>query len=136
MSRIWNGIARAGGSRYNASMTVDSDSSSILPGFACRGCGACCRIPDGIVRVSPEEIARIAVSLGCTDDEFIDRWTDLSPDRRGLVLKSAPDGACIFLTPGNRCRIHPVKPGKCRTFPLAWRNPDSAAVCPVLRDGI
>lgn len=27
------------------------------------------------------------------------------------------------------CRINPVKPDKCRTFPSEWANPDSAEVC-------
>ena len=56
--------------------------------FKCRMCGACCRIKDGIVRVSDAE--------------------------------------------DNLCRINPVKPEKCRTFPFEWTNPDSDAVCPGL----
>ena len=41
--------------------------------FKCRMCGACCRIKDGIVRVSDTEIARIAAFLGMDEDEFIER---------------------------------------------------------------
>ena len=33
---------------------------------------------------------------------------------------------------GACCRINPVKPEKCRTFPFEWSNPDSAEVCPAL----
>ena len=40
--------------------------------FKCRMCGACCRIKDGIVRVSDAEIARIAAFLGMDEDEFIE----------------------------------------------------------------
>ena len=104
-----------------------------LAGFVCRRCGACCRIKDGIVRVSDAEIARIAAFLGMTETAFIAAETDLAPDRRGLVLKSRPDGACAWLTDDNRCRIHPVKPDKCRTFPYEWTNADSPAVCSGLR---
>ena len=100
--------------------------------FMCKMCGACCRIKDGIVRVSDAEIARIAAFLGMAEDEFIDRETDVAPDRKGLVLKSRPDGSCAYLTAANRCRINPVKPGKCRTFPFEWTNPDSSSVCPAL----
>lgn len=100
-----------------------------LEGFECRRCGACCRIKDGIVRVSDAEIARIASFLGIDEDKFIASETELAPDRRGLVLKSRPDGACVWLDGDNRCRIHPVKPDKCRTFPHEWTNPDSADVC-------
>ncbi|MCR5413560.1 MAG: YkgJ family cysteine cluster protein [Kiritimatiellae bacterium] len=100
--------------------------------FVCRRCGACCRIKDGIVRVDDGEISRIAAFLGMREDEFIEKETELSPDRKSLVLHSRPDGSCVFLTEGNLCRINPVKPDKCRTFPQDWTNPDSASVCPGL----
>lgn len=103
--------------------------------FACRQCGACCRIPDGIVRVSDAEIARIAAYLGMSEGAFIERECEVAPDRRGLVLHSRPDGACAWLTDDNRCRIHAVKPDKCRTFPHEWSNADSDRVCPGLRAG-
>ena len=102
--------------------------------FHCRCCGACCRIPDGIVRVSDAEIARISAFLGIPESRFIEQETEIAPDRRGLILKNTPEGACVYLTADNLCRINAVKPDKCRTFPLAWTNPDSDAVCPVLRE--
>ena len=105
-----------------------------LSSFKCRGCGACCRIKDGIVRLSDEEIARIAAFVGVSEAEFIDRETEVAPDRRGLMLKSRPDVACAWLTDDNRCRIHPVKPDKCRTFPFEWTNSDSDTICPGLME--
>jgi Fe-S-cluster containining protein len=51
-----------------------------------------------------------------------------------LILKSRDGGACVHLTEDNRCRIHPVKPEKCRTFPYAWVNADSESVCPALAE--
>ena len=108
-------------------MTGSAGISSV--GFVCRRCGECCRIKDGIVRVSNEEIARIAAFLGMAEQDFIDNETDIAPDRRGLVLKSRSDGACAWLADDNSCRIHPVKPDKCRTFPYEWTNDDSADVC-------
>lgn len=50
------------------------------------------------------------------------------------MLRSRPDGACVYLTADNLCRINPVKPDKCRTFPFEWTNDDSEEVCPALRD--
>ena len=100
--------------------------------FKCRMCGACCRIKDGIVRVSDAEVARIAAFLGMGEAEFIERETLIAPDRKSLILKSRPDGSCAYLKEDNLCRINPVKPEKCRTFPFEWTNPDSDAVCPGL----
>lgn len=100
--------------------------------FVCRRCGACCRTKDGIVRVGEAEIARIAAFLGMDEAAFIEQETELAPDRRGLMLHSRQDGSCAFLTDDNHCRINPVKPDKCRAFPHAWVNPDSASVCPAL----
>ena len=104
--------------------------------FNCRRCGACCRIKDGIVRVSEDEIARIAAFLGIAEADFIVNETELSPDRKSLVLKSLPDGTCAYLTPDNLCRINPVKPDKCRTFPQEWTNSDSVDICPALRSTV
>lgn len=100
--------------------------------FKCQGCGACCRIKNGIVRVGEAEIRRIAEFVGMSEQEFIDHETEIAPDRKGLILNIRPDDACVYLTDDNRCRIHPVKPDKCRTFPFEWANPDSAEVCPAL----
>lgn len=106
--------------------------SLIPPDFVCRRCGACCRIPDGFVRVDGGEIARIAAFLGIGEREFIESETEVAPDRKSLVLRSREDGACVYLTGDNRCRINPVKPEQCRTFPFEWTNADSASYCPGL----
>ena len=106
--------------------------SANMTNFVCQCCGACCRIPNGIVRVSDAEIARIAAYLGMSEADFIAQETEVAPDRKTLMLKSHPDGACVYLTDDNRCRIHAVKPDKCRTFPYEWTNPDSHEVCPAL----
>ena len=81
------------------------------------------------MRVSDVEIARISAYLGMDEADFIANETEIAPDRKGLVLKSRPDGACAYLDDNNLCRINPVKPDKCRTFPFEWRNPDSHLVC-------
>ena len=97
--------------------------------FHCAGCGACCRWA-GIVRVDDVQIAAIAAYLGLAEQEFIDRWTRLAPDRQGLVLQDRDDGACCFLTRDNRCRIHPVKPRQCGAFPMEWQVPQELmALC-------
>ena len=101
--------------------------------FACHGCGACCRI-EGIVRLKDDDTAKIAAHLGMSEEDFIANETNLAPDRKGLVLKDRPDGACAMLDEENRCRIYPVRPEKCRTFPYEWTNDESFAYCPGLKD--
>jgi len=103
--------------------------------FQCQCCGACCRIKDGIVRVSDVEIARIAAFLGTTAERFVADECEVAPDRKSLMLKSRADGACAWLSDDNLCRINAVKPEKCCTFPFEWTNPDSAEVCPALAKG-
>jgi len=102
-----------------------------LSHFVCRQCGACCRI-EGIVRLKDEDVTKIAVHLGMSEEDFITHETNLAPNRQGLVLKDRPDGACAMLDENNRCRIYPVRPEKCRTFPYEWTNDESLSYCPGL----
>ena len=104
-----------------------------LTRFVCRRCGACCRI-EGIVRLRDGDTARIAAHLGMDEADFIANETELAPDRKGLVLKDRSDGACAMLDDENRCRIYPVRPEKCRTFPYEWTNAESANYCLGLAD--
>jgi len=102
-----------------------------LSSFVCRRCGACCRI-EGIVRLKQGDTGRISAHLGMSEADFIAKETELAPDRSGLVLKDRPDGACAMLDEADRCRIYPVRPEKCRTFPYQWTNAESASYCPGL----
>ena len=64
--------------------------------YLCQRCGNCCRWP-GFVRLDDQEINSIAAFLQLTPAEFIEQHTELRPSRSGLMLKSNPDGSCIFL---------------------------------------
>lgn len=100
--------------------------------FKCSRCGACCRI-EGIVRLKNDDTLKIAEHLGMSEEDFIANETLLSPDRKCLVLKDRADGACAMLDENNRCRIYPVRPEKCRTFPYEWVNDNSLSYCPSLK---
>ena len=93
----------------------------------CQRCTACCRWP-GQVKLSDEEISRLAAHLGLTEWEFIQRHTRLANDRRGLALMDKPNGKCVFLD-GQDCRIQPVKPNQCRGFPNHWNFPGFEKMC-------
>ena len=97
------------------------------PKYLCERCTNCCRWP-GDVKVSDAEISAIASFLKMKQDLFIEKYTRLRSDRRGLSLIDQPDGACVFLD-GQDCQIQPVKPDQCRGFPNAWNFPGWRDIC-------
>jgi Fe-S-cluster containining protein len=86
----------------------------------CHRCTACCRWP-GEVRLTPAEITRLAAFQGVSESGFIQQFTRLRQDRRGLALLEKPGGECLFLA-GENCAVQPVKPQQCRDFPNRWVN--------------
>jgi len=95
----------------------------VVQNWDCHACGTCCRWYH--VAISPEERKRIEAQ----------GW-DNEPDLRGrplfvrtggwfssgVRLNQKPDGACVFLGPNDRCRIHErygsaAKPLACRIYP-------------------
>jgi len=99
-----------------------------LAGFVCTQCGQCCRVP-GFVRLSLEDVERIAAFSGLRPEVFTEQFTRLMPDRSGLALLEHGDGACAHLGEDGKCRIQSVKPMQCRGFPYTWRYPDIASIC-------
>lgn len=90
--------------------------------FACVRCGHCCEW-EGDVRVTESECETIAAHLGISFGEFMDRYTRLTHDRKGLsLIESEPSKHCIFYH-GNppTCRIQSIKPFHCTCFPFEWR---------------
>jgi uncharacterized protein len=74
------------------------------------------------------EIARLAAFKGLSEPLFIERFTRLRPEGRGLSLADKPNGECIFLE-GNDCSVQPVKPKQCRDFPNLWNFPGFEKIC-------
>lgn len=74
------------------------------------------------------EVARIAAFKGMAESEFIQRFTRLAGDRRGLALQEKPNGECVLLDGGD-CTVQPVKPQQCRDFPHLWNNPGFETLC-------
>jgi uncharacterized protein len=103
------------------------------PWRVCERCGRCCRWP-GLVLLDADSIARISAFLGIDEREFLERFADVRPSRAGLMLKSLPDHSCIFLD-GAGCRIHPVKPPRCREFPNGWNFPGWREQCRAVEAG-
>ncbi len=97
---------------------------------SCRRCGACCRWPGPVRLTGEDEINRLAAAMGLEARSFIECYTRLTGDRRGLTLMERADGACVFLTDSGECRVHAVKPRQCREFPLQWYFPGVEQCCP------
>jgi uncharacterized protein len=95
--------------------------------YECVRCTECCRWP-GQVRLTDAEISRLAVFLGLSEFDFIQRYTRLRSDRRGLALQEKPGGECVFLE-GRDCTVQPVKPQQCRDFPNGWNFPGFEKIC-------
>jgi Fe-S-cluster containining protein len=95
--------------------------------YQCGRCTACCRWP-GQVKVSAEEISRIAAHVGLEESDFIQRFTRLRVQRDGLALIDKPNGECFYLEDG-ACRLQEVKPKQCRDFPNHWNFPGWREIC-------
>ncbi len=92
--------------------------------FRCTGCGNCCTGEPGVVWVSDEELAAIA--------EFLDepvgavRIEHTRQVRGQTSLKEFANGDCTFFDgQTRRCRIYPVRPTQCQTWPFWESNLDS-----------
>lgn len=110
-----------------------------LPGFDCRVCGHCCRhLRDAHQgRVSAEEVAvwramgqdKLLRFVKEEQGQGYTYFTAWVHPTTGKHFRKCPwlykvDGAPRYV-----CRIHEVKPLKCRAFPL-WREQAERAGCP------
>ena len=86
------------------------------------------------MRVTPDDVARIAAHLGMSEGAFRSRYVAASGDR--LAEGNGP--RCVFLADGRHasCSIYPARPERCRSWPF-WdehRDPTALAaaarVCP------
>lgn len=94
----------------------------LIQNWDCQGCGDCCRIE---AVVTDEEKRRIE-ALDLVNDAEVAPKPWFERVRRGTAswrLAHRPEGGCVFLTSGNRCRIQErfgagAKPFVCRLFPF------------------
>lgn len=107
--------------------------------FECTNCGACCTGAPGRVRVTEEEIVRIAEARGEVPVEERPDWVLRVGDE--WRIRERENGDCVFFRE-NRCSIHAVKPGQCRRYPFWFRNVRSEAAwertsreCPGIGEG-
>ncbi len=95
----------------------------LVQNWSCHSCSDCCRIE---AVITDEEKQRIE-ALDLVNDPEVGPKPWFAPKDRGSrkwKLRHRPDGGCVFLTAGNRCRIQErfgadAKPFVCRLFPFA-----------------
>ncbi len=115
--------------------------------FECTQCGNCCTGPPGYVWFNPDEARAIAAYLGLSEDEFRRRYAAKKSGRWTLEEVRTESGYdCVFLRRDEQgkawCRVYPVRPTQCRTWPF-WdsnlRSPrdwaEAAETCPGMRSG-
>ncbi len=106
-------------------MPLPVRSLEVLQNWDCQGCTACCR--QYHVSVSFEERKRIEAQGWENEPDL--KGVPLFLRTGGLLssgyrLNHREDGACVFLGPDNRCRIHvkhgsAAKPLACRIYPFS-----------------
>ncbi len=74
------------------------------------------------------EITKLAAFKSLSEFDFIQQFTRLTQDRRGLALLDKPNGECVFLD-GENCSVQSVKPQQCRDFPNLWNFPGAEKFC-------
>ncbi len=104
--------------------------------FECTQCGKCCTGEPGYVWVETQEAEKIAEFLDISLNEFHVRYTRNVSGRISLI--ELQNGNCVFYDPNTcRCRVYPVRPTQCVTFPFwdsnlqspeAWA--ETASRCP------
>ena len=86
--------------------------------FECIGCGTCCTGEPGVVTATLEEGNAIARHLRRPLADLTPHL--LIPVKSGYHIREYPDGRCTFHDQG--CRIYPVRPRQCRTYPFWVSN--------------
>lgn len=102
--------------------------------FSCSTCGNCCTGGPGYVWISKDEIQRLAVHLGTTPYEVVEKYCRKIDGQFSLVERRNSRGEydCIFLKelpaePGHGgqvrhtrrvCGIYDARPLQCRTWPF------------------
>ncbi|MFQ3593754.1 MAG: YkgJ family cysteine cluster protein, partial [Gemmataceae bacterium] len=103
-------------------MAMPIKSLPVVQRWDCHATGSCCK--EYRIELSQDEAARIAAQ-GWTKEELggLEPVVRSTTFGKGLQLNHRADGACVFLDPEGKCRIHArfgyeTKPLPCRLFPF------------------
>lgn len=87
----------------------------------CAGCHSCCEGMGDTILLDPYDGYRLTTGLGKSFEELLAAEVELHVENGVIVpnLKMAEGkNQCFFLNEEGRCRIHALRPGICRVFPL------------------
>lgn len=87
----------------------------------CDGCCDCCTDMGDSILLDPYDMFILTSQLGRSFESFIDQEIELGVVNHLILphLKMIePELKCSFLNEEGRCRIHQIRPGFCRIFPL------------------
>ena len=87
--------------------------------FECQNCGDCCTGDPGTIYVDRDDISRIARHLNSPVSHLIEKY--LYPHKNSYSIREDSDGRCLFYK-NNGCRIYPVRPNQCSTYPFWFEN--------------
>ena len=95
--------------------------------FECSQCGNCCRNHGdyAYVYLTEVELREIPPFLGLSRREFLERHCTKEPGSFVSLRMDQP--SCPFLGEDSRCRIYPVRPLQCRTWPFWEENLERAS---------
>lgn len=87
----------------------------------CEGCSACCHGMGSSIVLDPLDMYRITTGLQTDFQHLMNGFIELNMVD-GMILPNlmmrGDVEKCAFLSNEGRCRIHSIRPGICRLFPL------------------
>ena len=89
--------------------------------FECTQCGNCCRNHGdySFVYLASAELEAIPAYLGMSREAFLEEYCE---DEDGYTTLRTGEPQCPFLGEDSRCRIYPVRPKQCATWPFWVEN--------------
>ncbi len=119
-------MVRTGSSvRFRSGAPLSEIKEKVLSAFQCQKTGNCCRF-EGYVYADENEITRMAEFLKLDVKEFMKRF--VRKDNGWHLIASPTFRKSCFLNKENGCKIYPVRPEKCKTYPNwpeLWETPEA-----------
>lgn len=115
MEREWNLKEVSDGKLYSSSDMAKVGCND------CKGCSACCHNMGQSIVLDPYDVYQLTVGENQSFQDLLATSVELNVIE-GLILPNLKmqeaSNACYYLNEKGRCRIHSIRPGICRMFPL------------------